>query len=213
MGAGLLRQRLTDPALIKVVDRMRASSLRMGRMIAQILDLTRTRLTGGMELNPQPMDLRETIAHVVDELRTIHPSRAIELCSPPLAGTWDRDRLEQVFSNLVGNALAHGDPTKPVQIDGRREGDLVSVAVHNEGAPIPDELQSTIFNPFRRGKRDSNTSKTEGLGLGLYISREVVVGHGGKIELRSSRADGTTFQVTLPPGATKGPSMIGGPRR
>jgi PAS domain S-box-containing protein len=209
MGAGLLRQRLTDPALIKVVDRMRASSLRMGRMIAQILDLTRTRLTGGMELTPQPMDLRETIAHIVEELRTIHPSREIELRSPPLPGTWDRDRLGQVFSNLVGNALAHGDPTKPVQIDGRLEEDLVSVAVHNEGAPIPVELQSTIFNPFRRGHRDSNTSRTEGLGLGLYISREVAVAHGGKIELRSSDAEGTTFQVTLPRRAAKGPSMIG----
>jgi PAS domain S-box-containing protein len=198
MSAGLLRQRLTDPALIKVVDRMRASSLRMSRMIAQILDLTRTRLTGGVELTLQPMDLRETLAHVVDELRTIYPSRLIELRAPALPGTWDRDRLGQVFSNLVGNALAHGDPTKPVQIDARREPSSVSVEVHNEGPPIPEALQTTIFNPFRRGERDSNTPKTEGLGLGLYISREVAVAHGGKIELRSSLAEGTTFRVTLP---------------
>jgi PAS domain S-box-containing protein len=198
MGAGILRQVSKDPSTTRILDRMRSSSLRMSRMIEQILDLTRARLTGGLPLNPKPMDLRDLIARVVEELRVIHPKRTIELCSVPLPGVWDPDRLEQVFSNLVGNALLYGDPGRPVTIDGRAQGRMVSVEVHNEGLPIPDELQSTIFSPFRRGERDSRTMKTAGLGLGLYISREVTIAHGGQLDLQSSGIEGTTFRVTLP---------------
>jgi PAS domain S-box-containing protein len=198
MGAGILRQLSKDPATIRILDRMHSSSRRMSRMIEQILDLTRARLAGGLQLNPKPMDLREVIAHIIDELRVIHPSRTIVLRCGPLLGVWDPDRLEQVFSNLVGNALLYGDPARPVTVDGRDDGRFVSVAVHNEGAPIPDDAQLTIFSPFRRGERDSRTSKTAGLGLGLYISREVTIAHGGGIELRSNTTEGTTFRVTLP---------------
>jgi PAS domain S-box-containing protein len=198
MGAGILRQLSKDPAMTRILDRMRSSSLRMSRMIEQILDLTRARLAGGLPLNPKPMDLRELIARVLEELRGIHPSRTIELRSGPLPGVWDPDRLEQVFSNLVGNALLYGDPARPVTIDGRREGRLVSVEVHNEGVPIPEAIQPTLFSPFRRGERDSRTNKTTGLGLGLYISREVTLSHGGRLDLQSSGSEGTTFRVTLP---------------
>jgi PAS domain S-box-containing protein len=198
MGAGILRQRATDPADIRVLDRMQASSLRMSRMIEQILDLTRTRLAGGLEINPQDFDLRDAIEDIADELRASNPSRIIHADAPSLTARWDRDRLEQVLSNLLSNALAHGDPTKPVSIRARIEGRFVLIEVHNEGNPIPEELQSTIFNPFRRGDRDSRTPKTAGLGLGLYISNEVVVAHGGRIEIQSSLAEGTTFRVILP---------------
>jgi PAS domain S-box-containing protein len=198
VGAGILRQRTTDPAAKRIVDRIHSSSERMSRMIEQILDLTRARLAGGLELDRRPLDLRDVIAGVVEELRLLHHSRTIPFHCPPLPGLWDPDRLGQVFSNLVGNALAYGDPATPVTIEGRIEGRLVTVAVHNQGAPIPPELQATIFNPFRRGREDSRTSKTTGLGLGLYISREVAVAHGGNIDLRSSLAEGTTFRVILP---------------
>ncbi len=210
MGAGILRQLSKDPATTRILDRMRASSLRMSRMIEQILDLTRARLTGGLPLNPKPMDLRDLIARIVEELRIVHPARTIELRAGPLPGIWDPDRLEQVFSNLVGNALLYGDPDRPITIDGRSEGRLISVEVHNEGVPIADEMQPTIFSPFRRGERDSRTAKTAGLGLGLYISREVTVSHGGNLDLQSSLLGGTTFRVTLPatqpapPGPTEG---------
>jgi PAS domain S-box-containing protein len=198
VGAGVLRQRVTDPAAKRIIDRIHSSSERMSRMIGQILDLTRARLAGGLELDRRPLDLREVIAGVVEELRPLHPSRTIEFRCPPLPGIWDPDRLGQVFSNLVGNALAYGDPATPVTIDGRIEGRLVTVVVHNQGTPIPPELQAMIFSPFRRGREDARSSKTTGLGLGLYISREVAVAHGGNIDLRSSLAEGTTFRVILP---------------
>jgi PAS domain S-box-containing protein len=211
MGAAILRQLSKDAATTRILDRMRASSLRMSRMIEQILDLTRARLTGGLPLNPKPMDLRDLIARIVEELRIVHPGRTIELRAGPLPGIWDPDRLEQVFSNLVGNALLYGDPAEPITIDGRIVGRLISVEVHNEGVPIPAEVQPTIFSPFRRGERDSRTTKTAGLGLGLYISREVTLAHGGNLDLHSSVVGGTTFRVTLPTtepaplGPTEGP--------
>ena len=170
----------------------------MSRMIEQILDLTRTRLGGGLPIEPHAFDLRDAIAHIVDELRAANPSRTIRVNAPSVPGTWDRDRVEQVLSNLVSNALAHGDPAKPVSVDMRVEEGFVVIEVHNEGNPIPPQLQSVIFDPFRRGDRDSRTPQTAGLGLGLYISNEVVVAHGGRIDIQSSVAGGTTFQVRLP---------------
>jgi PAS domain S-box-containing protein len=198
MGAALLRQREKDPVVTRILDRMNASSRRMSRMIEQILDLTRSRLAGGLELHRRAMDLHGTLSAIVDELRTAHPSRAIELRSASARGVWDPDRLEQLFSNLIGNAIVHGDPDKSVTIDVRVEPGAIEVEVHNDGPPIPEQLQAALFNPFRRGERESRTAKTEGLGLGLYISHEIVVTHGGTIDFRSSSPGGTTFTVKLP---------------
>ena len=192
----VLRRRSKDPEFLEDVDGLRASSRRMSRMIEQILDFTRSRLGGGLELVFAPMDLREALAPIVDELRAAHPSATIQLQCPELRGAWDRDRLEQVFSNLIGNALAHGDPDKPVTVTAGAEALRVWVQVHNEGPPIPQELQSMLFNPFRVGERASRSPA--GLGLGLYISNEVIRRHGGQIEIRSTAVEGTTFRVVLP---------------
>jgi signal transduction histidine kinase len=75
---------------------------------------------------------------------------------------------------------------------------MVQVQVHNDGPPIPEDLRVSLFNPFRRGERESRTSGTAGLGLGLYISHEIVAAHLGSIEVRSDSVQGTTFTVTLP---------------
>jgi PAS domain S-box-containing protein len=198
IGAGLVRQRASDPATLRILDRMDTSAQRMSRMIEQILDLTRSRLADGFRLRTAPMDLAVTLRATVDELRTSHPSRAIALICPPCPGSWDGDRLEQVFSNLIGNAIAYGDPAAPVVVEAHPGPEMTVVRVHNFGATIPRELQERIFDPFRRGERDSRTEATSGLGLGLYISREVVLAHGGRLELESSTEKGTTFQVTLP---------------
>ena len=198
MGAGLLRQRTTDPATIRILARMRSSAQRMTRMIEQILDLTRSRLAAGVELVVDAMDLREALAAIIGELLVAHPGREILLVAPALTGRWDRDRLEQVFSNLIGNALAYGDPAQPVTVSGSVGVDVVRITVHNGGEPIPEDLQRSLFDPFRRGVRESRTAKTSGLGLGLYISSEIIRAHGGTIALRSDASSGTTFEITLP---------------
>jgi len=198
-----LREKVTDPALARMLDRMASSSTRMARMIGQILDLTRSRLAGRLELQRAPMDLRDALTRIVEELRAAQPDRTIDLRSPSLPGTWDRDRLEQVFSNLVGNALLYGDPDRPITVEAVEAGDgaTIHVDVHNHGAPIPEELQADLFNPFRRATFTEETRKGgEGLGLGLYISRELVAAHGGTIDVRSAPGQGTTFRVALPRG-------------
>ena len=193
---GLLRRRSNDPEFVEDLDGLRASSRRMSRMIEQILDFTRSRLGGGLEFAFAPMDLRDALTPIVDELQTSHPSATIQLQFPELRGFWDRDRLEQVFSNLIGNAVVHSNPGRPVKVTAGADALRVWVEVNNEGPPIPQELQSVLFNPFRRGERQSRSPA--GLGLGLYISNEVVLGHGGQIEIRSTAAEGTTFRVVLP---------------
>jgi len=192
----VLRRWSKNPEFLEDLDSLGASSRRMSRMIEQILDFTRSRLGGGLELVFAPMNLREALVPIVDELRSAHPSATIQLQCPNLLGAWDRDRLEQVFSNLIGNALAHGDPNKPVTVTAGAEALSAWVRVHNEGPPIPQELQSALFNPFRMGERSSRSPA--GLGLGLYISNEVILRHGGQIEVRSTAVDGTTFRVVLP---------------
>ena len=204
MAAGVLRQRAkiaNDAATMNVLDRMKSSSTRMSRMIEQVLDLARIRLAGGLALSPEPMNLCETITRIVNEVRMAHPSRTIVLRCEPIRGTWDGDRLEQVFSNLIANAVHYGAPEKPVSVDARLESGAVRVGVHNEGEPISESVRAGLFNPFRRGARDSRHAKTAGLGLGLYISREIALAHGGSLEVQSSSSEGTTFRVTLPGGS------------
>ncbi len=205
MGAGILRQNISDAASLRILDRMQSSSSRMTRMIEQILDLTRSRLAGGLDMLLEQVDLRVTLTRIVDEMRVAFPARTIALDCPPLDGTWDADRLEQVFSNLIGNAIAHGDPNAPVRVRASSGGNQVQVSVHNQGPAIPIELQKTLFNPFRRGERESRTAKTAGLGLGLYISQEIVRGHGGVIDIQSTAAEGTTLRVSLPLHMTEKP--------
>jgi signal transduction histidine kinase len=204
MGVALLKQRADenhDETATRILGRMQGSSRRMTRMIEQILDLTRTRLAGGIKVVPVSMDLAKTIAAIAEELRTAQPGRIIDVRSPPsLVGNWDKDRLEQVFSNLISNAVHHGDRARPVEVTLREDGESVEVSVHNHGRAIPEELRTELFNAFRRGARDGRTADTEGLGLGLYISHEIVAAHHGKLDVTSGAEEGTTFRVTLPRG-------------
>jgi len=138
------------------------------------------------------------LAKIVEELRAAHRGRSIDLFVPPI-GIWgDPDRMEQVCSNLIGNAILHGDPSTPVMVRAHVDGSSVIVSIHNYGVPIPEEVLPKLFDPFRRGERESRTSKTTGLGLGLYISWEIVRGHQGSIAVDSSAERGTTFRVKLP---------------
>ena len=198
MGSGILRQRSSDDTSLRILDRIDSSSRRMSRMIQQILDLTRSRLAGGIEVNPGPTDLAGVLGSIVDELRTAYPRATLELHCAPSTGTWDSDRLEQIFSNLIGNAIVHGGRDGIVRIEAGSGDGEAYVTVHNDGPPIPEHLRASLFDPFRRGDTESRTSKTAGLGLGLFISRELAIAHGGNIEFESSQAHGTTFRVTLP---------------
>lgn len=193
----LLRQEGVGERVAKPASRIVSSGQRMARMIEQLLDLTRARVGGGIEIEPQEADLAALCGQVMDELELMHPQWKLrrEVVGDP-RGAWDPDRLLQVVSNLVTNAGVHGTPESGVhvRIDGTSPT-WVTLAVHNEGG-IPESLLPSIFDPFRGTSHRRDQSR--GLGLGLFITKEIVQGHGGAIELRSTEEEGTTFVVRLP---------------
>jgi signal transduction histidine kinase len=168
----------------------------MSRMIAQLLDLARIRVSG-LALAPQPLDLGELLCGVLDELCPLHPGARVDLVATgALRGRWDSERITQLLSNVAGNALAHGIPGSPVRIelDGR-DPERVAIRVANLGA-IPEDVLPTLFDPFRavRHRREH----TRGLGLGLYLSKEIVEAHRGRIAVQSTDETGTRFEIELP---------------
>jgi signal transduction histidine kinase len=179
----------------RVVARMMRSAQRMERMIGDLLDLTRARLGGTIPLSRRQADLQKLCEEVVLESRATHPAAEVLLNTKGnLLGIWDGDRLAQVISNLVGNALQHGEGT-PVTVTAQEEGDEVSLVVHNGGKPIPPEVMPSVFEPLARG---DSKGDVHSIGLGLFIARMIVAAHGGAIGVTSSREHGTTFTARLP---------------
>jgi signal transduction histidine kinase len=181
----------------RAVERTRSSAGRMGRIIADLLSYTRTRLGNGIPITPRPASFAAIARKVVDELGAVNSDRAIEIDAHGAPeGEWDPDRLEQVVSNLVSNAIDHGDPAIPVrvEVDGD-DPERLRLRVRNGGQCIPEVL-AHLFEPFSRGP-DETSRKASGLGLGLFISREIVRGHGGDIDARSVEGE-TVVTVDLP---------------
>ena len=180
----------------RAVARIARSAAGMERMIGDLLDFTRVRLGDGFPLEPVPTHLDALCLEVLEELEVAWPTRELRgLLTPVPPGRWDRNRLGQVVSNLVGNALQHGPVDSAVTVTTRAEGLHAVLEVHNGGDPIPAELQPHLFEPFRHGR---HTPGRRGLGLGLYIAHEIVHAHGGVLAMRSSAEEGTTFTVRLP---------------
>jgi signal transduction histidine kinase len=194
--AQLVQRRATAPEIGRPAARIVTAAERMSRMIAQLLDLARVR-AGGLQLAPRPLELAELLRGVLDELCTHHPGARVDLVATgALHGEWDGDRITQLLSSIVGNALVHGEPGAPVRIelDGR-DPQRVAIRIANRGA-IADDVLPTLFEPYR-GVRHRG-EHTRGLGLGLYISQEIVHAHGGRIAVESTRDAGTRFAIELP---------------
>jgi signal transduction histidine kinase len=168
----------------------------MAGMLEQLYDLARVRLAGGITLNPHDADFRALTEKVAEEFRLAYPARSVlvEYDGGSTAGNWDELRLSQMLANLVGNALRHGAAEQPVVIRVSGAAPLLVVDVHNGGA-IPVDIRPHLFDPFRRGSEDA---PRDTLGLGLYIVRQIVLAHGGTIDVDSSPEAGTTFRVELP---------------
>ena len=171
-------------------------------IVTNLLDLTRARLGSGLPLLREPMDMGFVANQLVDEMRAMHPNREFLLkISGPVTGIWDKARIGQVFSNLLGNAVQYGFRGTPitVRVEGLPEG--VAIVVHNEGIPISADTLRTIFSALTRAQSNEDTKSkpvSTNLGLGLYISKEIVTAHGGTIDVASTEIDGTTFKVFFP---------------
>ena len=176
----------------------------MTNMVAQLLDLTRARLAGGLTVERRPIDLSNVVADAVAELRLVYPTRIVECTiSQDITGCWDADRMSQVVSNLVGNALQHGTPERAVEVRLVPKESEVVLEVQSFGNPIAPDLLPRVFDPYRRGKTAGK--KSQGLGLGLFITQQIVHAHGGQIDVRSTATEGTRFTVTLPRGEPASP--------
>jgi signal transduction histidine kinase len=196
-GSTLLIGSDLDDRSVTIAARMLNSANRMNRMIGDLLDLTRTRFGDPIPIARTPMDLDPVCRQVVAELEGLHANGGVQLTSKGnLCGDWDGDRIAQVLSNLIRNAIQHGGAKDPISVVAEDAGAEVVVEVHNGGPPIPKSALSTIFEPMVRHIGDDNTNV--GLGLGLYIASQVVLAHGGTLDAVSNDAAGTTFTVHLP---------------
>lgn len=184
---------------LRVARRISSAAERMSGMISELLDFTRARIGPGVLIHRERADFSEIVERAVEEVNVAYPTRTIHLdAEGGLIGDWDVGRLARVTANLVKNALDYSPTDKPVKVSVRRNGDGVVLRVrnHNLAGPISEKNLPTLFDPFRRVP-EVGARNREGLGLGLYISREIVLAHGGSIEV-SSVPEGTTFIVRLP---------------
>jgi signal transduction histidine kinase len=208
MGATILtKSESLDDRQSRIATRILNSAGRMTRMTSYMLDLARTRLGDSIPLTRARMDLAPVCRQVIAELEGVHPERQLRFESRgDLFGEWDSDRITQVISNLVANALQYGEAA--VSVVAEEHGDEVVLQVHNEGPPISESALKTIFEPMVRGPAparragdpptQSGDKNVTGLGLGLYIAHEVVASHGGTIRVTSAEKEGTTFTVQIP---------------
>ena len=180
------------------IKRIASSSTRMMRMLTQLLDHTRTQAGSGIPVDRHPgTNLSELVGAAVDELRAAHPETELTLdAQDGIVGDWDPDRMAQVVSNLVGNAIAYGGGSL-IEVRLRNGNGTAVLEVHNGGAPIASEALASLFKPFQ-GEPGQRKERARGLGLGLFISQQIVLRHGGTIDVRSEATDGTTFRVELP---------------
>jgi signal transduction histidine kinase/DNA-binding response OmpR family regulator len=198
-GVDILKETLpADTSNGKLVRRLDKSTQRMTRMVEQLLDITRARLGTGIPVARREIELGPLVTTVADELALAYPNARIELGEiEPVSGAWDPDRISQVVSNLLSNAIQYGRPDSPIIIELATSPTVATIAITNQvrEAPLAADQLATLFEPYRRGAGSAQHSG--GLGLGLFIVRELVRAHGGTIEVDSTTA-GTTFRVQLP---------------
>jgi len=197
MAAELLALRHLDAAQQAAVgERIRSSTRRANRLIADLLDFTRARTGRSLSVTKGLVDTHAIARDVVAEISSAHPTRRVrhqEQGDGRLVA--DGDRLAQALGNLVSNALTYGLPDADVTVRSEGLADGVRLWVHNLGAAIDPAMRPTIFEPMTRGDAPGHLRS---VGLGLYIVREIAHAHGGSVDYVSSPEEGTTFVIELP---------------
>ncbi len=198
LGAGMLAAGELTPIHTRIVNRVMSAANRATRLIADLLDFTQARLGGGLPVSLAPLDLHLLVAECVDELRVVWAGRMLEhVQSGEGLITADADRLAQVVTNLVSNAMTYGTPDRTVTITSSAEESSFAIAVRNFGPVIPGELLPHIFEPLRRGEQQVKLG-SRSVGLGLYIVQQIALSHGGTVQIDSTIDTGTTFTVIAP---------------
>lgn len=182
-----------------LVTRAASSARRMNQMVLDLVEFTRTRLDDAIPVVRSAVDGLRLVHDVVVETAAAYPDSIVQVeTDGDLSGLWDADRLTQALTNLVGNAVQHGAPRKPIRVTAHGVADQVMLSVHNEGSPIPPEQLAAIFQEGHRVGGPTAATDRRHQGLGLYIVERIVASHGGSVSVRSSAEEGTTFTIRLP---------------
>lgn len=197
----LMRKTGLDAAAQAYASRINSSSRQMATMVSDLLEFVRSRLGVSLPVERQPMEMVIACREAIDEASAGHPD-----CNPDFnytgdtQGEWDRNRIDQLLRNLIGNALQHGAASHKITVTLTGGESYVTLSVHNGGEPIAQEAIGSIFDPLVRSANEKvgNHNPSTSLGLGLFIVKEVVNSHGGSITVTSNFGDGTTFTVVLP---------------
>jgi signal transduction histidine kinase len=195
--SALIAKKFSDPVLTSMAARINANSKRMSSLIDDVLDFARGRLGGGIGIRVEEVpDMDAGLLAVVQELQDGQPSRQI-IADIRVTRTvrCDIGRVQQVASNLIGNALIHGAPQSPVRVTAFADESDLTIEVWNEGEPIPPDSIEKVFEPFWR---HSTPGSRQGLGLGLHICSQIVRAHRGRLAVTSTKEAGTRFTARLP---------------
>jgi signal transduction histidine kinase len=196
-GTRYLQRKGFDERTPEVLTLMQRAVLRMSTLVDNVMDLARGRLAGGIRIvRNAAQPLTPVLEQVIAELRAVWPERKLEThlaVAEPVS--CDRHRIGRLLSNLLGNAIAYGDPDQPIRIDGRTDNHVFELSVANSGKPIPPDTLEKLFAPFARGGEVK--SNRHGLGLGLYIASEIAKAHGGTLSATST-VEETRFTFTMP---------------
>jgi signal transduction histidine kinase len=197
-------------APLEAARRVNSGAARMSAMIKDLLEYTRTRLGRAIPISPRAGSMGEVCRLAYDEIRSTHPERSFRLeIAGDLMGHFDGERLQQVLSNLLNNAVQHGDKSQPITLSAHGDAEKVTVQVRNLGRSIPVDQLQVIFNPLVQipsALVDEDSSPSTSLGLGLYIAHEIMTLHGGTIVAESSPEAGTVFSAHLPKKPATAPS-------
>jgi signal transduction histidine kinase len=194
MASSLIKSRAKTEAEVKLVERVIHASDRLTRMITELLDFTACRLGGKVELVRDPASLGTLVGETVSELAAARKTTVALDLAETREHAWDATRIEQVVSNLVLNAILHGKP--PVRVSLRETENASFLEIHDAGGELDVTQRDHLFAPTR--KRLSTTREAGSLGLGLYVTEQIVQAFGGRIDVRSRPGEGTTFTVELP---------------
>ena len=204
MGAQVLLHDQTLPSkVLKVGLRIFNSSKRVDEIVRDLLDFSTSHLGDGIPIDPYTVDLAKVCTDVIEEVRTFHPDRQIELViDGDVVGTWDGARLAQAFSNLISNAIQHGAPDSPVYVTLTGDTAGISFTVINDADVIPEQKLRALFDPVKsfaiRPPSERTASRVQNLGLGLYVVKEIARAHEGEIAVSSTAETGVKFSLTIP---------------
>jgi signal transduction histidine kinase len=196
--AFIMQDANVPPKCAEIAGRMLKSSKRMSGLVNDLIDFTQAKLGPGMPIQPLPNDLVKVCEQVVEEIRIYHPSRKVFLQAPTkLDAVLDGGRVAQMLSNIVGNAIQHGNAETAVVVSVSKDTDAARISINNKGAPIPAEKIDAVFDPLVR-MATTGTEVRGSLGLGLFVAKAIATAHGGDLLVSSDEVEGTTFTAVIP---------------